>query len=137
MKEITLYVDGSYSTKTPDVVGWGWCNEDESLYGKGNFQKDRNNPFNILSGRQVGGEIKAAMEAVKTAKDSGAENIIIMHDYKGIEKWATGKWKSNKVYTHIYAEWMQLQTKKIKISFKKVSSEDNKAHRYANEGLSL
>lgn len=128
--QITMYVDGSYTTNNPSVVGWGYCSANESINDNGHFD-DKNNPHDIIDGRQIGGEIKATMEAILAAKKQGWKSIVICYDYEGVAKWATGEWKRKKHYTQIYHKWIQGQMQELSITFKKVASKDNLADKYA------
>ena len=125
-----IYTDGSYTTNNPGVVGWGFCSADKTLEGHGSFNA-KNNPHDIISGRQIGGEIKATMEAILAAKRAGHKEITICHDYEGVEKWATGQWKRKKHYTQVYHQWMQSMMRELTITFRKVASKDNLADEYA------
>ena len=57
--------------------------------------------------RQVGGEIYAAMRAVGWAKANGHARIVLRHDYLGIQKWATGEWRTNLAATAEYSKFMR------------------------------
>jgi len=57
--------------------------------------------------RQVAGELKAAMEAVKWCNENSVKDIIIYYDYDGVRKWAKREWKAKKPVTKEYAEFMK------------------------------
>jgi ribonuclease HI len=59
---------------------------------------------------QIGGELKAAMEAVRFAKQTSTR-VTIYHDYTGIYEWVAelfgGKsWRRKKRWTQDYADYM-------------------------------
>ena len=107
------FVDGSFNVET-------------GVYGFGGFV-DTGDTRIPISGcgcdpemsamRNVAGEISGAVSAVKVALDEELREITIYYDYSGIEMWATGKWKTNKVGTMEYASFMQDAMKQIDIRF--------------------
>lgn len=54
------------------------------------------------------------------AVNSNKTKITIYYDYKGIEMWATKKWKAKNEFTQNYIEFMQEKMKYINIEFVKV-----------------
>ena len=118
---ITIHVDGSYTPKNPTIVGWGFSSEDKTINESGSvFGK-------ITKMRQIGGEIKAVMEAIRYAYTNKYDKIIICYDYIGIEKWITGEWKAKNDWTQGYFRGMNTTKNKIQYEFKKVSGKNNKA----------
>ncbi len=130
------YVDGSYNANT-FIYGYGGflCADGEKhiLQGHGS-------DYSMVTMRNVAGEIIGAISAVKKAIELGIKELDIYYDYEGIEKWATGQWKTNKEGTMAYAEYMQKCG--IKINFVKVMAhtgvEGNEiADRLAKEAVGL
>ncbi|MCD7892339.1 MAG: ribonuclease H family protein [Erysipelotrichaceae bacterium] len=114
---LIAYVDGSYNNKTKEY-GYGCVllkNQQvlESFYGKGNHP-------NYVSMRNVAGEIAGAQVAVNYALDNHYTHIWIYYDYEGIEKWANGNWKANKVGTKAYQQFIKDSRSVIDIDFVKV-----------------
>lgn len=72
--------------------------------------------------RNVTGEMLGAMNAVKWSLEHGYTAVDIRYDYMGIEMWATGGWKAKNPLTQKYAEYMQKNAAKIKITFKKIAA---------------
>ena len=70
--------------------------------------------------RNVAGEILASQETIKKAIELGIKNIDIYYDYQGIEAWALGDWKRNKVGTENYYDFFQKIKSKINVNFIKV-----------------
>lgn len=76
----------------------------------------------LLTMRNVSGEILGAMNAIKWASERNYKQIEIFYDYLGIEKWATGDWKANKDGTKRYVDFINHYRKDINISFIKVKA---------------
>lgn len=70
--------------------------------------------------RQVAGELIAVKEALNWCLKHSVEEVSIYYDYFGIEKWATGQWKTNQPLTQEYS-WFVRQCP-IKIHWHKVDS---------------
>lgn len=114
MKRYKVYVDGSYRNNT---ATWGFVVVD----GNRSVDRDAGSVEKIdaaTNGRQVVGELAAAMRAVLWAKRNNAR-IVIYYDYMGVEKWATGDWKAKKPVTRKYAEFMRKHQQNI-VGFCKV-----------------
>lgn len=75
-----------------------------------------------LAIRNVAGEMLGAMYAVQWGINKGYKAIELHYDYMGIEKWATGAWKTNHPLTQKYAEFMKGRQKFIAITFCKVKA---------------
>ena len=41
------------------------------------------------------------MAAIQKAIELGVEELKIYYDYEGIEKWASGEWKANKLFREL------------------------------------
>lgn len=118
------FVDGSY-------------NADLNIYGYGGVVVINKEPY-IVAGstvpiddrevemagmRNVAGEIEGAMAAINKAKELGAKELSIYYDYAGIEKWATGEWKCNKLGTKEYRDFINTtRDEGMDISFVKVKA---------------
>ena len=118
------FVDGSYNDKIKKygygaVIVLGDIRNDDDLpfckYINGN-----GNNKDMLSMRNVAGEILGCEVAISTAIENEVKNITIIYDYYGIEKWATGEWKTNKKSTKAYKKFIKESKKYIDISFIKV-----------------
>lgn len=112
------YVDGSFNAAS-GVYGYGviLVTEEGSFefLGSGSDQE-------MVSMRNVAGEIEGSMRAVMEAVRLGFKKLTIYYDYMGIECWANGTWKTNKEGTKKYQEYMQLQRKQIQLRFCKVAA---------------
>lgn len=114
---------------TPYAFVDGSFNPDTGVYGYGGFLcvGDKKYPLmgagcksDMASMRNVAGEISGAMAAVKKAEELGIREITMFYDYKGIEQWATGSWKTNKSATQEYANFMSPDNRKVVIQFQHV-----------------
>jgi ribonuclease HI len=110
------FVDGSFNQKA-------------GLYGYGGFLKDGDNKYiiqgsgsepNMLSMRNIAGEILGAQKAVEKAIELGLTKISIFYDYMGIEMWAKGLWDRNNECTQAYHAFMQSKKDLIELHFIKV-----------------
>lgn len=115
---VIAYVDGSYS-KELRKYAYGcvilYQNQRTEFHGAGD------NPEYIQM-RNVAGEITASKKAVEWAIAKGASDIVIYYDYAGIEKWAAGEWKTNRMGTEEYRQFMQEASEKITVHFQKVAA---------------
>lgn len=116
--EMIAYVDGSF-------------NKDKGYYSYGAimFTKDekmtsssRGNDSELIEMRNVAGEIEGAMAAMNIALKRNIHILYLHYDYMGIEKWANGEWKANKVGTKKYAEYYNSIKDKLKVIFIKVKA---------------
>lgn len=111
---ISAYVDGSFLNK---VIGYGAVILDgETIIHEISGKMDSK----YADHYQIGGELKATIESVSWAKSHGINDLHIHYDYKGIEMWATGKWKANKELTKSYQAYMVKQT--LNLHFHKVAA---------------
>ena len=67
--------------------------------------------------RNIGGELEAAEQAIRYAINHGYKHIHIFHDYIGVGSWANGLWKTNRVDTGAYVQFIQKARRNIAISF--------------------
>jgi len=74
----------------------------------------------VKDSRQVAGELRAAMEAIKWCKENNISEADIYYDMVGTENWATGKWKAKKEITKAFVEFIKKSD--VKINWIKVAS---------------
>lgn len=115
---VKAYVDGSYSDFYK-MYSYGVV----ILHKKDiiKFSGKDNNKEN-LSMRNVAGELLGATEAIKWAINNKIRDIQIYYDYEGIEKWATGVWKTNKEGTKNYKNFIDSIKNIINIHYIKVKA---------------
>lgn len=115
---VIAYVDGSYKDKTYSA-GVVYITKEEI--------KEYNQKYKDCYAihRNVAGEVKASMLAIKKAIEEKKEKIYIHHDYQGIASWATGEWKTNNDLTKNYKTFIEKAKTKIQIHFIKVKGHSN------------
>ena len=119
---------GTYTNKGYEVDVDGSCFNDLTSYGAiirkdGIVLKEISGLVNtdkIKSSRQITGEIKAVIEAIKYCNAHKIEKIRLYYDYNGLKYWALGQWKANIISTKYYRDFMKKQT--INIEWVKISS---------------
>jgi ribonuclease HI len=98
------FVDGSFNPKTK-VYGAGVL----IFYGDGTIQTfiDSGKDPEMVSMRNVAGEILAATHAIRIAEEHMIKFLTIYYDYEGIKHWATGEWAANKKKTKEYVKTIE------------------------------
>ena len=109
------YVDGSF---IDGAIGYGAVilkdgHIIQELSGKVDSEE-------AIESRQVGGEIQAVIEVLDWCKNEGVDEITILYDFRNIEMWAIGKYKTNTPMTRAYKEY--IDNCKISIIWCKVDS---------------
>lgn len=138
-----VYVDGSFLN---NEVRWAYLvyEQDDTLIQSAAGVLKSNEE--VLSGRQVAGELEAVIQAVKWATDN---NVIvdIYYDYTGIYNWVSDyfdsssqPWGANKTYNQNYRKFISQYRSKIRSFLKvKAHSGDEKnslADKLAKTGIS-
>lgn len=116
---MTAYVDGSYDPSQPGRFSCGVV----YLY-RG---QEETYSLCVIDGelarmRNVAGEVRGAMEAMKYCVEHGIPGLQLYYDYAGIEKWCTGEWKCNLRGTKMLKEYYDSIRSTLKVSFHKVKS---------------
>lgn len=88
-----VYVDGSYNPKNKHV-GWAYVIEDERS-GKVGYFDNGYLDTEINEMRQVGGELKAVIEALLYIRKFNSK-MNVYYDYEGIYKWVDDAWLAKK-----------------------------------------
>jgi ribonuclease HI len=130
----TVYVDGSFSPKSP-YAGWGWV---LLIDREWKYERSGKTPIPALS-RNIDGELYATVDAIRTLA-SKCETLNICHDYEGIEAWATGRWKAKSEIALRYIEVLQDLKSQVKLRFHKIDAHtgdrwNEKADELAKRGL--
>lgn len=114
MKKIfTAYTDGSFN-RSRNTYGYAavLIGPDKKEYAYSASGSSQSKYWNVA------GEIEAAKLAVEKAKELGAEQLTICHDYEGVGKWPTGAWKAKNPYTKEYVRYIKKCD--LKITFRHV-----------------
>lgn len=142
--ETYAFVDGSFNAKT-NVYGYGGFISHKNQTAEKRditYIKGFANDVDMVSMRNVAGEICGSQKAVEKAIELGYPSITILHDYVGISKWPNDEWKTNKIGTQNYAKYIKSVKDKIAITFVKVAGHTNipgneEADRLAKESVGL
>lgn len=114
--DVYAYVDGSFSKEKLEFsYGAVIFNKGEVL----EFFEKFSDP-ELISMRNVAGEIKGAEFVMRYCLENGIKKTDIYYDYMGIEKWCTGEWQANKPGTIAYRNYYNSLKDKLKVNFIKV-----------------
>ncbi len=114
--EAIAYVDGSFDLAT---MTYSYGMVYFSHGGKETFS-GKDDDSDLAEMRNVAGELKGAIEAMKLSLLRGKRHLHLHYDYMGIEEWAMGNWKTNKAGTKAYKEYYDSIKSKLNVSFIKV-----------------
>jgi len=121
--ELISYVDGS---QIKGVSGYGsgviLLDSNQNILKRIGFKGEKKE---YLPSKQIPGETSAAIYAISWAVKKGYHNMIINYDYEGIEKWATGLWKTKGTVSKDYKKQFDSLKAKIDIKFNKVKAHSN------------
>ncbi|KMT21671.1 viroplasmin family protein [Clostridium cylindrosporum] len=117
---VVAYVDGSYEDSIKKYGSGVLLLKEGTIIKEESFGGDEEE---LVSMRNVAGEIKAAEFAMNYCIDNGYNRLIIYYDYAGIENWCTGSWKAGKEGTIKYKEnYNNMLSKGLKVQFRKVKA---------------
>ena len=106
------WAEGSFDNKA-SYAGWGYL-----IVEKGRIIHRACGRTNAPAiSRNIDGELQATIEAIKWAMAHGRD-LVIYHDYSGIECWATGAWRAKSSVAIAYQQF--IKTVPIKLDFVKV-----------------
>ena len=114
-KGYAVYVDGSYIN---GATGYGLV-----ILKDGQAVEELFGQVAVAAAggtHQVAGELLAVEEALKWCQKNDVKEVSIFYDYLGIEKWATGAWKTNQPLTQSYAKFVRASG--VRIRWHKVAS---------------
>ena len=115
--EAVAYVDGSYRDDVKEFsLGVVLFHKGEEIHLSEKFNNEE-----LVSMRNVAGEIKASEAAMEYARNHNIKKLSIYHDYEGIAKWCTGEWKANKEGTIAYRLKYHEISSYVDITFVKVA----------------
>lgn len=128
---ISAYTDGSFVDYGRS--GWGYI-----MLAKDKPFLEAFGPCELRGSlRNIGGEIQAAVEAIKKAATLGADAVYIYHDYAGIGCWANHQWKTNRPETESYVQFVDQMRQAIDISFIKVEGHSGNKYNEIADALAF
>lgn len=114
--KLISYVDGSYDDNQK-AFSYGAV----IFYnGKEEHLSEKFTTPDLISMRNVAGEIEGAKKVMRYCIENNIEVADIYYDYEGIEKWCTGEWRTRKSGTKSYKEYYDSIKDKVEITFVKV-----------------
>ncbi len=121
-----FFVDGSYNPRNR-VFGGAFIYVEHGVITAGIsttcIAKSTDLKEELLSMRNVAGEINAVLKVLQFCKDKHIKNITICYDYQGLECWANGYWKTKNQFTYDYAkEIRNMRIEGYDIKFVKVKA---------------
>ncbi|MDR0879400.1 MAG: ribonuclease H family protein [Clostridioides sp.] len=134
---VEAYVDGSYEHSIKTYGSGVVILQDGEAIAEFSVKGEDEN---LVSMRNVAGEIGAAEVAMTYCVENNIKNLILYFDYQGIEKWCTGEWKANKKGTQEYKNYYDSVKNKVNIIFTKVKAHsgdkyNDEADRLAKEAV--
>lgn len=139
--KVTIYTDGSFNQAIP-AFGWGFI----AILPNGDIHEayDVGKTKELLSQRNIGGEMVAAMKAVQWAFTHGYKAVELRYDYAGIGKWPLGiqQVSDDNKYAAYYRDWMKDMGKMIEIGYVQIPGHsgdwyNEKADELAKRGCSV
>lgn len=122
IKDIAVaYVDGSFDNQKKQFSYGAVIGLEQQEYRFCEMLEDAD----LVSMRNVAGEIKGAECAMKFAMEHECKELYIYHDYEGIAKWCLGEWKTNKEGTKAYKAFYDNAKHHVNIHFVKVKGHSN------------
>lgn len=121
-ERIEIYIDGSYDVSS-NLGGYGCVIVKDfevltELSGVIELNEDD-------TSRNIYGEVRSALEAVKWAIKNEYKKVILFYDYEGIEFWAEGIWKAKRPVSIDYTKEITELKQNIEVEFKKVKAHSN------------
>lgn len=111
--EYQAYVDGSFQG---GAVGYGLLilRNGEQIY------QDSGTVTQYTEQQQITGELASTMRVIRWCEANNVPKIQIFYDYNGIEKWATGAWRTHTESTQAYQKFMR--STQVQVVWEKVKS---------------
>jgi viroplasmin and RNaseH domain-containing protein len=116
--EVVAYVDGSFNEQSSEFAYGAVI----FYQGEQTHFSDKLSDPDLVSMRNVAGEIKGSERAMAFAVEKEAKSLTIHHDYEGIAKWCTGEWQAKKPGTIAYKQYFDSIKNDVNIKFAKVKS---------------
>ncbi len=136
---LVAFVDGSFDAKTgrygfgcvlltddgQEICENGWADHPEAV-----------------TARNVAGELRATLTALKRAEEMGYKNVRICHDYNGIAAWFKGEWKASSFVAKQYVAAAEAYRGILSVTFEKIAAHtgvkyNEMADRLAKDALGI
>lgn len=118
---LVAFTDGSYDAEL-DLSSWASVIIDDLSLTHKRIKGLVDQSFSEFN--NVSGEVFAAMASILYAHKHNKRKLIIFHDYEGVSKWATKKWKANTAISKFYLNFLK-KHKQIKLKFQWVKGHSN------------
>ncbi|MBQ1273074.1 MAG: ribonuclease H family protein [Clostridia bacterium] len=136
---LVAFVDGSFDAKT-GRYGYGCVLLTDD--GREICENGWGDHPEAVSARNVAGELRATMIALRRAEEMGYKTLRICHDYNGISAWFEGRWKANSFVAKEYIAVAESYRNVLSVSFEKIAAHtgvkyNEMADRLAKDALGI
>ena len=136
---LVAFVDGSYDAKT-GRYGFGCVLLTDD--GREICENGWGNHPDAVSARNVAGELRATLTALKRAEEMGYKQVRICHDYSGISAWFKGEWKASSYVAKEYVAATEAYRGVLSVTFEKIAAHtgvkyNEMADRLAKDALGI
>jgi ribonuclease HI len=136
---LVAFVDGSFDVKT-QRYGYGCVLLTDD--GRELTENGWGNHPEAISARNVAGELRATMVALRRAEEMGYRSLRICHDYNGIAAWFNGEWKANSFVAREYVAVAESYRGVLDVTFEKIAAHtgvkyNEMADRLAKDALGI
>ncbi len=136
---LVAFVDGSYDAKTMRY-GFGCVLLTDD--GREICENGWGNHPEAVTARNVAGELRATLTALKRAEEMGYKNVRICHDYNGIAAWFKGEWKASSFVAKEYVAATEAYRSVLSVTFEKIAAHtgvkyNEMADRLAKDALGI
>ncbi|MBP3300907.1 MAG: ribonuclease H family protein [Clostridia bacterium] len=116
---LVAFVDGSFDVKT-GRYGFGCVlltpdGQELTENGAGDHPE-------AVTARNVAGELRATLVALRRAEEMGYRSVRICHDYTGIAAWYRGEWRANSFVAREYVAATEAYRGVLQVSFEKIAA---------------
>lgn len=136
---LVAFVDGSFDAKTMRY-GFGCVLLTDD--GREICENGWGNHPEAVTARNVAGELRATLTALKRAEEMGYKNVRICHDYIGIAAWFKGEWKASSFVAKEYVAATEAYGGVLSVTFEKIAAHtgvkyNEMADRLAKDALGI
>lgn len=112
--QAVAYIGGSYSSGTTEY-GFG-CILRTSTGSLSFYGSDDTPSFSEYA--SISGNIFGVLCAIRQARRLGKNQLLIVHNYEGVCRWATGEWRVKSPISQLYKEFIDISAEDMHIEFK-------------------